>query len=156
MFDAVSKTSGLSVQLVYFRGFGECRASKWVMNASALRDLMTGIDCRGGQTQIAKVLAHAGKESARERIAALIFIGDAMEENSDELEDSVPKKVNSQTIRSTDLQSFGKMKPPAKDVPETLLRTIIKDSGQSGMDEKEIYSIRKCARVTIVMFLVTN
>ena len=85
MFDAVGKTSGLSVQLVYFRGFGECRASKWVMNANALRDLMTGIDCRGGQTQIVKVLAHAVKESEKERIAALVFIGDAMEENIDEL-----------------------------------------------------------------------
>jgi hypothetical protein len=85
MFDAVGKTSGLSVQLVYFRGFGECKASKWVMNANALRDLMTGIDCRGGQTQIAKVLAHAGKESEKERIAALVFIGDAMEESIDEL-----------------------------------------------------------------------
>ena len=61
------------------------------------------------------------------------------EENSDELEDSVPKKVNPQTVRSTDHQSFGKMEPPAKDVLETLLRTMIKDSGQSGMDEKEIY-----------------
>ena len=61
------------------------------------------------------------------------------EENSDELEDSVPKKVNPQTIRSTEHQSFGKMEPPAKDVLETLLRTMIKDSGQSGMDEKEIY-----------------
>ncbi len=85
MFDAVGKTSGLSVQLVYFRGFGECRASKWVTNASALRDLMTGIDCRGGQTQIAKVLAHAGKESMKERVAAMVFIGDAMEEDIDEL-----------------------------------------------------------------------
>jgi hypothetical protein len=85
MFDAVGKTNGLSVQLVYFRGFGECKASKWVMNANALRDLMTGIDCRGGQTQIAKVLAHAGKESEKERIAALVFIGDAMEESIDEL-----------------------------------------------------------------------
>ena len=85
MFDAVGNTSGLLVQLVYFRGLGECRASKWVTNARALRDLMTGIVCRGGQTQIAKILAHAGKENTKERIAALVFIGDAMEENIDEL-----------------------------------------------------------------------
>ena len=26
MFDAVGKTGGLDIQLVYFRGFGECRA----------------------------------------------------------------------------------------------------------------------------------
>lgn len=85
MFDAVGKAGSLFVQLVYFRGFGECRASKWVVNAKALRDLMTGIDCRGGQTQISKVLAHAVKENGKERVAALIFIGDAMEEDIDEL-----------------------------------------------------------------------
>ena len=85
MFDAVGKTGNLSVQLVYFRGFGECRASKWVMNARALRDLMTGIECRGGQTQISKVLTHARKENAKERVAAMVFIGDAMEEDIDDL-----------------------------------------------------------------------
>ena len=85
MFDAVAKAGGLSVQLVYFRGFGESRASKWVMNAKALADLMTGIDCRGGQTQIAKVLAHANKENRKKKVDALVFIGDAMEEEPDRL-----------------------------------------------------------------------
>lgn len=85
MFDAVAKAGSLSVQLVYFRGFGECRASKWVMNSTALRDLMTGIDCRGGQTQIAKVLSHANKENGAKKVDALVYIGDAMEENPDRL-----------------------------------------------------------------------
>jgi hypothetical protein len=85
MFDTVGKVGGLSVQLVYFRGFGECRASRWVMNAAALRDLMTGIQCRGGHTQIKKVLQHANRETTRERVAALVFIGDAMEEDIDKL-----------------------------------------------------------------------
>ena len=89
MFDAVgalgTEKSGLSVQLIYFRGFGECRASKWVVNSGALRDLMTGIDCRGGQTQIGKVLSHALKEREKAKLDALVFIGDAMEENIDRL-----------------------------------------------------------------------
>ncbi|MEZ5872305.1 MAG: VWA domain-containing protein [Nitratireductor sp.] len=85
MFEAVGKSGSLSVQLVYFRGYGECRASKWVLNASALSRLMTGIDCRGGQTQIAKVLRHAQREAANVRIDALVFIGDAMEESADTL-----------------------------------------------------------------------
>lgn len=85
MFDAVDRAGSLSVQLVYFRGYGESRASKWVMNARALRDLMTGIDCRGGQTQIGKVLTHAIRETGREKVAALVFIGDAMEEDIDAL-----------------------------------------------------------------------
>lgn len=85
MFDAVARAGALSVQLVYFRGFGECRASKWVVNARALRDLMVQIDCRGGQTQIAKVLKHALAETTRDRVGALVFIGDAMEEDIDRL-----------------------------------------------------------------------
>jgi hypothetical protein len=83
MFDAVGKTGGLSVQLVYFRGFNECRASKWVVNASALRDLMMAIECRGGHTQIAKVLSHAFRQTSKGRVSALVYIGDAMEESAD-------------------------------------------------------------------------
>lgn len=38
-----------------------------------------------GRTQIGKVLAHAKRESDRSKVASLVFIGDAMEENPDEL-----------------------------------------------------------------------
>jgi len=81
MFDAVGKAGGLSVQLVFFRGLDECQASKWVINAAALRDLMLGIQCRSGQTQIARVLNHTCRETTKLKVAALVFIGDAMEEN---------------------------------------------------------------------------
>lgn len=87
MFDAVGKAGSLSVQLVYYRGFGECRASKFVADTAALKDLMVRIDCRGGQTQIGKVLSHAIKENARQKVNAVVFIGDAMEENIDDLAD---------------------------------------------------------------------
>ena len=36
MFHAVKEVGGLDVQLVYFRGAGECRASKWVGDPDAL------------------------------------------------------------------------------------------------------------------------
>lgn len=85
MFDAVGKADGLSVQLVYFRGFGECRASRFVRDTRSLKDLMTRIDCRGGHTQIGKVLAHALKETERRKVNALVYIGDAMEERIDDL-----------------------------------------------------------------------
>jgi len=85
MFDAVSEAGGLSVQLVYFRGLDECRASKWVINATALRDLMLGIECQGGRTQIAKILNHAYRETTKETISALVFISDAIEESIDSL-----------------------------------------------------------------------
>jgi hypothetical protein len=85
MFAEAGKVGGLDVQLVYFRGFNECRASKWVSAPQALRDLMTRIDCRGGHTQIGKVLAHTRQETARKRVSVLVFVGDALEENIDRL-----------------------------------------------------------------------
>ena len=85
MFQAVSRIGGLDVQLIYFRGFTECRASKWVHQPEALARLMTTVSCRGGHTQIGKVLSHARKETARERVGALVFVGDAMEERIDDL-----------------------------------------------------------------------
>ena len=36
MFAAVKEVGGLDVQLIYFRGMGECRASKWVSDPDAL------------------------------------------------------------------------------------------------------------------------
>ncbi len=83
MFQEAGKVGGLDVQLLYYRGFGECRASKWVNDTRALADLMTGIDVRGGRTQIGKVLTHARKESKRQRVQAMVFVGDAMEEDVD-------------------------------------------------------------------------
>ncbi|QKV18089.1 VWA domain-containing protein [Oricola thermophila] len=85
MFESVAGLGNLSMQLVYFRGIGECRASKWVNSGAALAAVMSRIDCRGGHTQILKVLRHAAKEHARRRINALVFIGDAMEEKVDDL-----------------------------------------------------------------------
>jgi hypothetical protein len=85
MFREAGKIGGLDVQLVYYRGFGECRASTWVSDADRLADLMSRIDCRGGHTQIGKVLAHARRETEKARVQALVFIGDAMEENIDSL-----------------------------------------------------------------------
>ncbi len=85
MFDAVRSASSLNVQLVYFRGLGECRASKFVSDPASLKALMTRIECRGGYTQIGKVLSHALKEVERGKIGALVYIGDAMEENVDDL-----------------------------------------------------------------------
>lgn len=85
MFDAVGNTGRLNVQLVYFRGLGECRASKFVADTASLKHLMTSIQCRSGQTQVGKVLAHALRESTASKVDAVVYIGDAMEENLDEL-----------------------------------------------------------------------
>jgi hypothetical protein len=85
MFQVAADLGGLDVQLVYFRGFRECRASKFVSGGQGLADLMSKIEVRGGATQIGRVLAHARDEARRGKIGALIFVGDAMEENIDGL-----------------------------------------------------------------------
>jgi hypothetical protein len=85
MFHAVKAVGGLDVQLVYFRGAGECRASKWVSDPDALAALMTRVTCAGGYTQIGKVLSHARKEAAAKPVNALVYVGDCMEEDVDDL-----------------------------------------------------------------------
>jgi hypothetical protein len=81
----MSRARGLDVQLVYFRGMGECRVSKWVSNPDALARLMTSVACRGGLTQIGKVLKHAIEESGGRKVNALVYVGDCMEEDIDRL-----------------------------------------------------------------------
>ena len=85
MFEEAAKVGGLEIQLLYFRGFNECQASRWVSDARGLRDLMTGIQCRGGHTQIGKILVHARRQTRKKKVNVLVFIGDALEEKIDDL-----------------------------------------------------------------------
>jgi hypothetical protein len=85
MFREAGAIGGLDVQLVYYRGIGECRASKWVSDARQLGSLMEKIDCRGGHSQIGKILAHTRRETEKQKVQALVFVGDAMEEPIDDL-----------------------------------------------------------------------
>jgi len=85
MFREAAATGGLDIQLVYFRGLGECGASKWVAESARLAELMSRIDCRGGHTQIGKIIAHAKRETQVTKVQALVFVGDAMEEKLDHL-----------------------------------------------------------------------
>src|SRR4051794_25474889 len=43
MFKEAGHAGGLDVQLVYYRGFSECRASRWVSEPERLAGLMNGI-----------------------------------------------------------------------------------------------------------------
>jgi hypothetical protein len=80
MFETVTAIGGLDIQLVYFRGFGECVASRWLSDARSLAAVMSRIHCASGPTQIARVLSHARKENQLNKINALIVIGDSCEE----------------------------------------------------------------------------
>jgi len=85
MFTEVKAVGGLDIQLVYFRSYDECRASAWVSDAAALARLMTAVRCLGGFTQIRKVLTHARREMEKKRVNALVYVGDCMEEDVDQL-----------------------------------------------------------------------
>ncbi|WP_363348404.1 VWA domain-containing protein [Methylocystis echinoides] len=85
MFRTTARQGGLDVQLVYFRGFSECRASRFVSQGDGLGALMARISCQAGKTQIGRVLSHALDETRARRVGALVYVGDAMEENLDHL-----------------------------------------------------------------------
>jgi hypothetical protein len=85
MFEATAALGGLDVKLVYYRGFNECKASRWMTNAADLHRVMRAVSCLGGETQIERVLTHALGETKRQRVNALVFVGDAMEEGVDRL-----------------------------------------------------------------------
>lgn len=85
MFREAASIGSLDIRLVYYRGLSECRATGWISDSSKLAALMSRIDCRGGDTQIGKVLSEARREAVSSGVRAVVFVGDAMEEKVDEL-----------------------------------------------------------------------
>lgn len=85
MFREAAAVGSLDIRLVYYRGFNECRASGWISDSGKLATLMSRIDCRGGNTQIGKVLGEARREAVDSGVRAMVFVGDAMEEQVDAL-----------------------------------------------------------------------
>jgi hypothetical protein len=85
MFREAAALGSLDIRLVYYRGLNECRATGWISDSAQLAKLMAKIDCRGGNTQIGKVLSEARREAVVSAVRAVVFVGDAMEEAVDEL-----------------------------------------------------------------------
>jgi hypothetical protein len=85
MFREAASLGSLDIRLVYYRGLSECRATGWISDSAHLAKLMAKIDCRGGNTQIGKVLSEARREAVASGVRAVVFVGDAMEENVDTL-----------------------------------------------------------------------
>jgi len=83
MFREAASAGGLDLQLVYYRGLGECKASGWISDPVRLGKIMSGIMCRSGETQIGRILDHAVKETRMLPVSALVFVGDAFEEEAD-------------------------------------------------------------------------
>jgi hypothetical protein len=85
MFRETAALGSLDIRLVYYRGLNECRATGWISDSNQLAKLMSKIDCRGGNTQIGKVLAESRREAVASGVRAVVFVGDAMEEPIDQL-----------------------------------------------------------------------
>ena len=85
MFEATAALGGLEIQLVFYRGFSECKSSRWMTTAADLHRVMRSVFCVGGETQIERVLSHAIRETRARKVNALVFVGDAMEEKVDRL-----------------------------------------------------------------------
>ena len=85
MFRATDDIGAINVQLCYYRGFNEFQYSGWSSSGEELIKEMTNVSCLGGHTQIAKIFKHALEEHRTQKIRALVFVGDALEENADEL-----------------------------------------------------------------------
>lgn len=88
--DMFVKTRGigeLDIQLAYYRGYDECKASPWLSNPAALLRLMKKITCIAGRTQISRILKHGIAEAKQNSVQAMVFIGDCVEEDIDQLGD---------------------------------------------------------------------
>lgn len=83
MFLATAALGGLDVQLAFYRGLGEFMVGRWTADAEGLARSMTGVQCLAGETQLRKVLKHAVNETKKDKVNALVFIGDAFEEDVD-------------------------------------------------------------------------
>lgn len=88
MFTETSAMGGLDIQLVYFRGFRECKSTKWISESAKLLRLMSSVTCLAGKTQIERVVKHTLAEiKAGSKVNALLYVGDCMEESADLLGD---------------------------------------------------------------------
>jgi hypothetical protein len=85
MFAKSSAVGSLELQLVFFRGYNECKSTRWLSNPMDLLRLMSNVTCLAGQTQIERVFKHAIAEARSGEVDALIYVGDCMEEKLDVL-----------------------------------------------------------------------
>ena len=85
MFLHAGTLRALDVQLVFYRGYRECHASRWISDTARLLRLMQKVSCQAGRTQLARVLEHAAAEARKRPVQALVFVGDAVEEDVDRL-----------------------------------------------------------------------
>lgn len=83
MFQEAAALGGLSMQVAFYRGLSEFRASPWMNDPDALLRAMTKVHCQAGFTQIERILRHTARQARESRVNALVFVGDCFEEDLD-------------------------------------------------------------------------
>src|SRR5258708_20751122 len=83
MFREAASIGSLDIRLVYYRGFNECRATGWISDSAQLARLMGKINCRGGNTQIGKLLSQPRRDAVASGVPAAAFFGGPPEEAID-------------------------------------------------------------------------
>jgi hypothetical protein len=81
MFEVAESVGGIAVQLVWFRGRGEFKATQWTAQPAILAQHMREVSCVSGFTQLRRVLAHVATEASHTRVGAFVYVGDACEED---------------------------------------------------------------------------
>ena len=85
MFAQTATLGGLDVQLAYYRGYKDFCATPWISSSADLIPFMSRVRCLGGQTQVERLLRYALRETAKQRINAMVFVGDCLEEDVDQV-----------------------------------------------------------------------
>jgi len=75
MFTQTRGLGQLDVQLVFYRGYDECRSSKWLSSADKLILMMRKVSCLAGHTQIHRVLNHSIAECREKQVGKYRCIG---------------------------------------------------------------------------------
>ena len=91
MFSQTATLGQLLIQLCYYQGYGEFHVANWSQNAIQLQEYMSSVRCKAGQTQINRILQHTLTQAKDQKIDALVFVGDCMEELADKLISSAGK-----------------------------------------------------------------
>ena len=85
MFMTTQSIGALEISLCYYRGYNEFHVFNWTKNAAKLRDQMLQVHCLAGQTQIKRTLEHALATCTKQKIKAVVFVGDCFEESVDDV-----------------------------------------------------------------------
>lgn len=85
MFNTLDANAAVEAQLIYYRGFSECRASTWLRDPERMAELFAKISALAGPSQISRVLRHVVKETRERSVDLVVLVSDEVDENFEDL-----------------------------------------------------------------------